>query len=229
MRKNEKMTLCFGIVFIALFAVWTLLVKIIDVQPVGLNGTDIGFTALNLWFHRLTGVHMMLYHITDWLGFVPLFVCMMFGVVGALQLLGRKSIVKVDRDILFLGIYYAVVIIAYLVFEMIPINYRPILIDGYMEASYPSSTTLLVLSVMPTLEFQADRRLKNTVLRKTVRAAAAVFSVFMVAGRLLSGVHWFTDIVGSVMLSEGLFRIYKSVVIIFCSEEKNRRLDNGIQ
>ena len=82
-----------------------------------------------------------------------------------------------------------------------------------MEASYPSSTTLLVLSVMPTLFFQADRRLKNNNLKKVIEVVTVIFSAFMVIGRLVSGVHWFTDIVGSVMLSTGLFCIYKGVVI----------------
>ena len=96
---------------------------------------------------------------------------------------------------------------------MIPINYRPILINGFMEASYPSSTTLLVLSVMPTLVFQAERRLKSCKLKKLVFVVTVIFSVFMVIGRLMSGVHWVTDIIGSVFLSAGLFYIYKAVVL----------------
>ncbi|MDO4409620.1 MAG: phosphatase PAP2 family protein, partial [Eubacteriales bacterium] len=97
----------------------------------------------------------------------------------------------------------------YLLFEMVPINYRPILIDGNLEASYPSSTTLLVLSVMPTLKYQADRRVKSAVLGKSITIFVIVFSAFMVIGRLISGVHWATDIVGSVLLSSGLFMIYR--------------------
>ena len=106
-----------------------------------------------------------------------------------------------------------VVIICYLVFEMVPLNYRPVLIDGILEASFPSSTVLLVLSVMPTLIFQTDRRCGNTVLRKAIRFSAILFSLFMVIGRLISGVHWATDIAGSVFLSIGLFMIYRSAVL----------------
>ena len=43
-------------------------------RPVGQDGTDIGFAAFNGWFHELTGVHMTIYIITDWLGLVPLFI-----------------------------------------------------------------------------------------------------------------------------------------------------------
>ena len=97
---------------------------------------------------------------------------------------------------------------------MIPINYRPILIEGIMEVSYPSSTTLLVLSVMPTLIFQANRRLKNVMMKKVIQIVTILFSAFMVIGRMISGVHWLTDIVGSVLLSTGLFCIYKAGVIL---------------
>ena len=129
----------------------------IDVSPVGQNGTNIGFATFNTGFHALTGANMTLYTITDWLGLVPIFICMIFGGVGLLQLIKRKSLFKVDKDIIILGIYYIIVIMAYLIFEMIPVGYRPIPIEGVMEASYPSSTTLLVLSVMPTLVEQAGR------------------------------------------------------------------------
>ena len=206
--KNKK-KLFTGSTLLIAFIVWTILIQSIDVQTVGVNGTKIGFAAINTWFHKLTGVHLTVYTVTDWLGLVPICICGFFGVVGLRQLVKRKSLFKVDADIILLGIYYVVVIFAYLIFEMIPINYRPILIDGIMEASYPSSTTLLVLSVMPSLKFQMVRRSRNAALRNTVNVLATAFSVFMVIGRLLSGVHWCTDIIASVLLSTGLFKLYQ--------------------
>lgn len=138
---------------------------------------------------------------------------------GFVQLIKRKSLLKVDRDLIFLGIYYAAVIFGYLIFEMIPINYRPILIDGMLEASYPSSTTLLVLSVMPTLVYQVNRRSTNLLFRRCVSVMSIIFSTFMVIGRLVAGVHWFTDIVGAVILSTGLYCLYKSIVLLFCDDK----------
>ena len=156
---------------------------------------------------------MMLYVITDWLGLVPIFVCMFFGGIGLAQLIKRRSLWKVDRDIIVLGIYYVIVIICYLVFEMIPINYRPVLINGNLEVSYPSSTTLLVLCVMPTLIEQMGRRVKNRTLNGVAQLFSGTFSVFMVIGRLISGVHWLTDIVGAVLVSAGLFYIYEAIIL----------------
>jgi len=201
-----------GIGLLVLFVLWTVLIRCVDVQAVGPKGTKVGFAAWNVWVHHLTGVHMTLYTVTDWLGLVPILICGCFGILGLCQWIRRKRLLQVDRDILLLGVYYLLVISAYLLFEMVPINYRPVLIDGYLEASYPSSTTLLVLSVMPTLKFQTDRRCEKQTLRYLVTALSVIFSVFMVAGRLISGVHWATDIIGSVILSAGLFMLYCAAV-----------------
>ncbi len=209
---KAKKLLVIGSGFAVLFVIWTVLIKLVDVQPVGVNGTDIGFTALNTWFHLFTGVNMWLYSVTDWLGLVPLLVCAVFGALGLVQLVKRKSLLKVDTDIVFLGLYYVIVILCYLLFETYPVNYRPVLINGAAEASYPSSTTLLVLCVMPTLIQQSDRRINSRYIVKIINIFTVLFSVFMVVGRLISGVHWLTDIIGSVLLSVGLFMLYKSAV-----------------
>ena len=221
MKRNEKTHLLAGIGFLIAFLLWTVLIRCIDVQAVGPSGTKVGFAAFNLWFHHLTGVHMTVYTITDWLGLVPIAVCLGFGVVGVFQLIRRRSLLRVDPDILFLGLYYMLVIFAYLAFEMIPINYRPILINGALEASYPSSTTLLVLSVMPTLVFQVGRRCERKTVKRAVNLFVVLFSAFMVIGRSVSGVHWATDIVGSVLLSFGLFKLYQSAVTAIDLRNKN--------
>ena len=217
MRKTKKIV-SVGILLLTAFAVWTFLIQTVDVQQIGPRQSAVGFATVNGWFHRLTNVHWMLYTLTDWLGLVPIVVCLLFACVGLAQLVQRRSLLKVDLDLLLLGVYYVLVIFAYLLFEMIPLNYRPVLIEGILEASYPSSTTLLVLSVMPTLHFQAERRFKNSALRHGIRVLTVLFSVFMVVGRLLSGVHWLTDIVGAILLSGGLFLLYKASVLRFCKE-----------
>ena len=219
MKKNGINTLITGVLMLILFAVWTVLIQTVDVQAVGQNGTDIGFASLNTWFHKMTGVHMWVYTVTDWLGLVPIFICIIFGAVGLVQLIKRRSLLKVDKDIILLGIYYILVIFGYLIFEMIPINYRPILIEGRMEASYPSSTTLLVMSVMPTLAFQVYRRIRNTKVRYVLYTFTVLFTAFMVVGRSVAGVHWLTDIAGSVLLSSGLYLIYQGAVQL--TDKKN--------
>ena len=210
-----------GIWFQLAFLLWTALIRCVDLQAAGPNGTKVGFAAFNLWFHKLTGVHMTVYTITDWLGLVPIGVCLCFGATGVIQAVRQRSLLRVDPDIILLGFYYILVILAYLVFEMVPVNYRPILIGGALEASYPSSTTLLVLSVMPTLVFQVGRRCERKTVTRAVSIIVVLFSAFMVIGRAVSGVHWATDIVGSVLLSFGLFKLYQSGVTAIDLRNKN--------
>ena len=216
-----KRKLWTGAGLLLLFALWTVLIRYIDVQAVGPKGTKVGFASLNARFHRLTGVNMTLYMVTDWLGLVPVFICGCFGLIGLRQWILRKKISRVDPDILLLGGCYLLVIAGYLFFEMVPVNYRPVLIDGYLEASYPSSTTLLVLSVMPTLAFQAGRRCVRRTCRRLAAAFSVLFSALMVTGRLVSGVHWFTDIIGSVFLSAGLFLLYCAAVDLADQKKKH--------
>ena len=211
MKKKYGVT---GGMLVVMFVVWTLMIQMIDVQNIGQVGTAVGFATLNAWFHEVMGVHLEIYTLTDWLGLIPMFVCLLFAGIGFIQLIKRKSLLKVDKDILLLGCYYVFVIGGYLIFEMCPVNYRPILIEGRMEASYPSSTTLLVLSVMPTLVFQIKRRVKSAKFKKWVCFLSILFSAFMVIARLISGVHWFTDIVGALLLSAGLFYLYKAAVLM---------------
>lgn len=194
----------------AAFAMWTLLLRIADVQCIGPNGSRVGFATVNGYVHSLFGVHMTLYHLTDWLGLVPVAFGVGFAILGLMQWIQRRNILKVDRSILVLGVFYLVVLAVYLVFEKYVVNYRPVLINNYLEASYPSSTTLLVMTVMPTAALQLHNRIVNKTVRSFVVVAIIAFTVLMVAGRLVSGVHWLTDIIGGAMLSTGLVLLYES-------------------
>ncbi len=207
-RKSFIASMC----LLAAFVLWTLAICFVDVRAIGPQGSSVGFAGINVFFHALTGVHFSLYNITDWLGLVPIFVCVSFGIFGLVQWIKRKSIRKVDFDLLVLGGFYIVTISAYLFFESVVINYRPVLINGYLEASYPSSTTLLVLCVMPTAIMQLGNRIKNKVLRNIISVTIIAFITFMVIGRLFSGVHWLTDIVGGTLLSAGLVMLYRAMM-----------------
>ena len=154
MKKRKNRLLLRGAVRLGLFLLCTVLVQTVDLQSVPATGTTVGFATVNLPFHALTGVHMGLYTLTDWLGLVPVAVCLLFALLGLSQLIKRRKLREVDPDLILLGFYYLLVAAAYLLFELYPINYRPVLMDGRLEASYPSSTTLLVLGVMPTLDLQ---------------------------------------------------------------------------
>lgn len=207
MKKDRNM-LYGSLAFLAAFAIWTVLVCCADVQTIGPEGSSVGFAAVNGAFHNLTGVHWALYTITDWLGLVPIGTALGFAVLGLVQLIQRKALRKVDRSILALGGFYLAVMAFYVLFEKAVVNYRPVLIEGVLEASYPSSTTMLALCVMPTAAMQLKARVRSGLARSVMLGMIAAFTAFLVFGRLLSGVHWLSDIIGGVLLSEGLVCAY---------------------
>ena len=208
---KKKTARIIGIGSLLAFIIWTCLLRLVDVGSVGPMGSGVGFSSLNVYFHSLTGVNMRLYTITDWLGLVPIAVALLFAMLGLCEWIKRKSILKVDKNILTLGAFYIIVIAVYIFFEEMPINYRPTLIDGYLEVSYPSSTTLLTLTVMPTAAIEFNLRIKNAAMRKSAVILALAFTLFMVVARLISGVHWLTDIIGGILVSLGLVALYYSL------------------
>ncbi|MBQ2944360.1 MAG: phosphatase PAP2 family protein [Ruminococcus sp.] len=201
---------------LALFTLWTVLVSFVDVKPIGPNKSCVGFATINGYIHNLTGVNMSLYTVTDWLGLVPFCFVTGFAILGLIQWIKRKSLFKIDFSILVLGGFYTVTMMLYFLFEILVVNYRPVLINGVLEASYPSSTTMLVMCVMPTAIMQFNSRIKNGIFKKCVAFAIITFIAFMVILRFASGVHWFSDIVGGAMLSAGLVMMYYAII---CSEK----------
>lgn len=211
MNKKSRKYIIFAACCLMAFVSWTIAVCFVDVRAIGPRNSKVGFAGLNGAFHMLTGVHMTLYHITDWLGLVPIAVAIGFAILGLVQWIQRKKLFKVDFSILVLGVFYVVTMAAYVLFEYVVINRRPVLIDGFLEASYPSSTTMLALCVMPTAMMQLHDRIKKKFLRNIILTIISAFTAFMVIGRLISGVHWLTDIVGGVLLSVGLVLTYKAI------------------
>lgn len=212
MNKKHWKKLWMAVGMLLAFILWTVLICVVDVRPIGPRNSQVGFATLNEAVHSLTGVHLSLYVLTDWLSLIPVCVIAGFGLLGLYQWIGQKSIFRVDKSILVLGGFYAVVFVVYVFFEQFPVNYRPILLESILEASYPSSTTMLVLCVMTTAEMQLHTRIKNKRCRQTVTVLLSAFTAFMVVGRLLSGVHWVTDIIGGILLSVGLVLMYDFLI-----------------
>ena len=211
MKEETKKNFGITVILLGAFALWSAAVRLVDVQPIGPQGSAVGFATINGWVHSLAGVHMSLYTVTDWLGLVPIGVAMGFALLGFIQWIKRKHLRQVDYSIIVLGGFYLLVMAAYVLFEVVVINYRPVLINGYLEASYPSSTTMLVLCVMPTTLMQLNARIKSQTLKRWVGFGITAFILFMVIGRLLSGVHWFTDIIGGALFSAGFVMLYHSI------------------
>ena len=209
--NSKKRNFLISSILILVAIGFTILVKVVDVKQVGVNETYIGFATINQFVFKSTGVNMIWYHITDWLGLVPIFMAMTYALIGLIQLIKRKSFFKVDKEIIILGIFYIIVIALYLFFEKVIVNYRPILMDGFIEASYPSSHTLMTVCLCGS-SIIVNRELFNNKLTKIINIISFIVIVITIIGRFISGVHWFTDIIGGILISSALLMTFNSTV-----------------
>lgn len=207
MKNRKNILIC--ILLVLLSIIYTILVKYVDTSIIGPNGSIVGFSSLNSFVFNLTGNNMTLYKITEILGIIPILIALMYAVIGLIQVIDRKSL-KVDKELIALGILYIIVILIYVFFEKCIINYRPVLIDGILEASYPSSHTLLSICICGSALLINKYLFNNKKIYKYINIVSIISMVLIVLGRLLSGVHWASDIIGSIIISITLLKILET-------------------
>ena len=210
MSKSKK-RFFISVILILVAIVFTFLVKAVDVKQIGVNGTNIGFATLNIFIFETIGINMIWYHITDWLGLIPIFMAMFYAIIGFIQLIKRKSFFKVDKELIMLGLFYIIVISIYIFFENVIVNYRPILMNGFLEASYPSSHTLMTICLCGS-SIIVNKKLFNNKISKSMNILSLVIIVITIIGRTISGVHWFTDIIGGIVISISLLMTFYSLL-----------------
>ena len=201
-----------SMLLLILFAVLNAALLLVDVQPVGPLGSSVGLATVNNAVFRNIGTSELWYSITELLGKASLLLAAGFAVAGVVQWIRRRSLAQVDAGILIMAGLYVIIGIVYIFFEKCIINYRPVLIDDVLEASFPSSHTLLTLCIWGAALIYFRKMLWNRPLRIAITFVCIAATVIMVVGRLLSGVHWFTDITASVILSAALLSLYASLL-----------------
>lgn len=232
MTKKNRNYVITAALFI-LFALFTLLVTKVDVKELVVNNlsssegeavyTSVGFAAINEAVRDTFAFNKLFYTITKLTGVIAILVAALFALLGVAQLVKGKSFANVDKDIYALAITYVLVIIAYILFEKLELNYRPVDLGEGLEASYPSTHSMLALSIFGTAMIQFHKRLHGNQLRMIVQIVSAILIVITVVGRLIAGVHWFTDIIGGVILGCAFIMLYYSMQYAIEDKKKNGR------
>lgn len=212
-EKLGKALLIAGAVLFVAFAGFTYLVKTYDTAPVGFENSEIGFSYINVRFHNVFGYNEGCFRVTEYLGYICLAVAAANAIIALSDFIRAKGkIGRMHRRYVLTMAFYAVVVVFYVLFEIVKINYRPI----KMEASYPSSHTMLGLCVMFSeiaILHYSPRKLHFWVI--IFQTMCFVCMAAMVVFRLLSGVHWITDIAGGILLSASLIFLYWGALALY--------------
>lgn len=220
MSKKAKWLWISSCISLVLFIALIVLIKFVDVASIGPNESEIGLSGMNKGVRDLIGRSDTWYLISELLGYVAIAVALLFVVLAVLQLIRRKSVKKIDTDLIGLGLIYVLLVVVYLLFEILKINYRPVLIDSELEASFPSSHTLLAVCILGTAIVQFIFRLQRKVWKWLAVSLCCVVMAVIVVGRLLSGVHWFTDIIGGIFIACALVLAYCAIIEMIRSKKE---------
>ncbi len=210
MKKATKL-LILGLCLLLAFGVFTLVVMKVDVRPIGPEGSKVGLGAINEFCMNKIGYHPDLYDFTEGLGYGVLMVAAALALLGLSQMLKNKSL-KMERELWLLVALYAAVAVCYVAFEIFVVNCRPVLMDGKLEASYPSSHTMLAVCIMGSALCYLKKKIPCARCRRVPALLGMLLLVLVVAGRAASGVHWITDIFASLLLSGGLLALYAAAI-----------------
>ena len=207
----RKRNIILSIMMTIFSGIYICLVKTIDVKSIGPNNTSVGFAKINNYFMNLIGSNMTIYKLTEVVGLIVLLIVGIYGIIGLIELIKRKSLFKVDREIISLGILYILMLVTYVIFEKVHINYRPVLIDGKLEASFPSSHTILSICICISSLIVSKKYISKKYINITTFITVLLLTLVFL-GRILSGVHWISDILGGVIISFTLLVYFYTIL-----------------
>ena len=213
--KTETRNILVSIFLTIISFLYVYLVKTVDIMAIGPKGSKVGFGTVNKYFKDMFTYNKTIYKVTEILGLIALLIVAIYGLVGLVQLIKRKSFCKIDKRIYILGAFYVLVGLIYVFFEKVVINYRPVIMDGKLEASFPSSHTVLAICVCLSAISINKFYIKDESKLKLANIFIMILMTLIVIGRFISGVHWFSDIIGGIVISSTLLSYYFSLNRLF--------------
>ena len=129
-----------------------------------------------------------------------------FAIFGLCQWIKRKSIKKVDKELIFMLIPLILMAIVYFVFDKFLIwNTRP---DGSGEPSFPSTHVMVVATIFLLIALVLPRYIKSKAACALLDLMMLIFIVLTCVGRVLANKHWTSDVIGALVFSLVFALIY---------------------
>ena len=208
MKRKYWLTIILGVMAVLL----TVSLLFIDKKAVGPNGSEVGFAGLNTAVAGNITPSKTWDKISDVLIAGIVASGAIFAVMGLVQWIGRKSFKKVDWNIKMLGVVYAVLALLYVVFEkLIVINHRPLLVNEALEVSFPSTHTLIAVTLALTVVLTLKDYIKNKKVRVALTCGLVLLAIITAMGRILAGMHWTTDVLGGLLYGATLVSLYANL------------------
>lgn len=218
MKIKHKKLFIATMISIAISLLYTILIAFVDKKAIGPEESSVGFAQFNEFFKNIIGQNETFYKATKYSGIIILLLAVVYCVITLIQAIKRKSIKKIDKELLILCIFYIGIALLYVLFELIKINYRPVLIDGKLEPSYPSTHTLISVFICTTAIITNAKLITHKGFRVTLNTLTIAIGIFTIIGRMLSGVHWMTDIIGAILISISMILAYITITKSICEK-----------
>ena len=205
---KKKVSLVICILLVLALGGLILALKMVDVQAAGPLDSQIGLAGINTRFRDLIGQNALMHVLADMLLYTSFAVVLCFGLDGLIQLISGRSLKNVDKGLLFLVPIYLLMAVFYVAFEKYIINYRPILEDGVLEASFPSSHVLMIVTILGTAALELKHLVGNRAGRGLLQFLCILGCIGGIAVVSLHGRHWLTDVAGGVLCAGILISLY---------------------
>lgn len=164
-----------------------------------MNDAIFDFFGTNKTFDRISDILLV----------VMLAIVAGFALSGLAQLIKRKKFKKVDSEIVSMIPSLLLLVAIYFLFDKVwVLNYRPILVNGVAEASFPSTHTLIAVTVLGMTMMSLPRYIKNRKQRILIDVLALIAMAAMAFLRVASGMHWMTDVLGGIVFGIDLVLVY---------------------
>ncbi len=235
MSKNLKKSLIIFVCLIIINLLFLFLVKYVNVGKTGLEDQTVGLSAVNIKLRDLIGVSKFFNMFSTVIMIIAIIIALAELGLGLYFLIKTKSIDEIPTPIYSLIPTFILTGFVYVFFNwFFVINTRPIYTTGNSSSSYPSTHTLLTLVFLFTAVnvinfiFSYFKKLND---KKKARyicyGILGLLSLLIIITRLLSGQHWFTDIIGGVLMAGLLYQFYQIFNLLLREyRQKNNQEEN---